>query len=94
MRSPLFFLLFLICAVVINVVLDILFIALFGMGVAGAAYATVVSQAASGVACLVYIRARVPALRLRRGDLRPNLRLPHPPARRPGRAQAHPHARR
>ena len=70
-RTPL---LFLICAVVINVVLDILFIALFGMGVAGAAYATVISQAASGVACLVYIRARVPALRLRRGDLRPNLR--------------------
>lgn len=70
-RTPL---LFLIAAVIINVVLDILFMATFGMGVEGAAFATVISQAASGLACLVYIRARVPALRLSSCHLRPNLR--------------------
>ena len=70
-RTPL---LFLIAAVIINVGLDILFMAGFGMGVEGAAYATVISQAASGIACLVYMRARVPLLRLNRSHLRPNLR--------------------
>ncbi len=68
-RTPM---LFLAAAVVINVGLDILFIAGFGMGVEGAAYATVISQLAAGLACVAYIRARVPILRLRRGDLRPD----------------------
>lgn len=68
-RTPLYFL---IAAVAINVGLDILFIAGFGMGVEGAAYATVISQAASGVACLVYIRFRVPLLKLSREDMSPD----------------------
>lgn len=70
-RTPLYFLM---AAVGINVGLDILFITSFGMGVEGAAYATVISQLASGVACLVYIRLRVPLLRLRKSDLRPDLK--------------------
>lgn len=70
-RTPL---LFLIAAVIVNVVLDILFMATFGMGVEGAALATVISQAASGLACLLYIRTRVPALHLSGSHLRPNLR--------------------
>ena len=69
-RTPL---LFLIGAVAINVVLDIVFMTSLGMGVEGAAYATVISQAASGLACLLYIRARVPALHLRYQHLRPSL---------------------
>lgn len=68
-RTPL---LFLIAAVAVNVVLDLLLIAGLGMGVEGAAYATVASQAAAGLACLAYIRFHVPMLRLRRTDLRPN----------------------
>lgn len=71
-RTPL---LFLVAAVVVNVVLDILFMTQFGMGVEGAAYATVISQLASGVACVVYIYKCVPILRLSRADLRPDWKL-------------------
>lgn len=70
-RTPL---LFLIGAVLVNVALDILFMADLGMGVEGAAYATVISQAAAGIACLIYIKARVPILHLSRADLKPQPR--------------------
>ncbi|MBE7003819.1 MAG: MATE family efflux transporter [Ruminococcaceae bacterium] len=70
-RTPLFFLM---GAVSVNVVLDVVFMKLIGMGVEGAAYATVLSQALSGLACLVYIRRRVPMLRLNRDDVRPDPR--------------------
>ena len=66
-RTPLFFLL---AAVSVNVALDLLFMQVMGMGVEGAAYATVLSQLCSGVACLFYIRRRVPILRLTRDDVR------------------------
>lgn len=49
---PLVFLVFSSC---LNVGLDILFITRFGMGVAGAAVATVISQAVSVVLCILYI---------------------------------------
>ena len=52
-RTPLFFL---IIAVIINVVLDLIFIIYFGMGVEGAAIATVIAQVSSSVLCLVYIK--------------------------------------
>jgi len=70
-RTPLGFL---VAAVTVNVVLDLLFLAKLGMGVEGAAWATVLSQAIAGVACVVYIAKKVPALRLQRGDLRPRMR--------------------
>lgn len=70
-RTPL---LFLIIAVVVNVVLDIVFMATCGMGVEGAAFATVISQTASGLACLLYMRARVPVLHLSANHLHPSLR--------------------
>ena len=70
-RSPLYFL---IAAVTVNVFLDLLFMKVWGMGVEGAAYATVLSQAASGIACLLYIYKKVPVLRLTRRSLRPSLR--------------------
>lgn len=70
-KTPLFFLL---CAVGVNVIFDLLFMKVLGMGVEGAAYATVISQASSGVACLVYIHRRVPILRLMGDDWRPDLR--------------------
>jgi putative MATE family efflux protein len=68
-RTPLYFL---IVATVINVVLDILFMGPLGMGVEGAAYATVIAQLLSGLACLVFIRCKVPLLHLTRQDLKPN----------------------
>ena len=49
-RTPLFFLIF---AVIINVVLDLVFIQNFGMGVAGAAWATLIAQLASSLMCYI-----------------------------------------
>lgn len=66
-RTPL---VFLIIACVLNVVLVIAAIAWLGLGVGGAALATVVSQAVSVLLCLVYMRRRIPELRLRRDDWR------------------------
>ena len=51
-RTPLYFL---ILSSVINVALDLVFILVFGMGVAGAAYATVAAQVLSGLLCLLYM---------------------------------------
>lgn len=70
-RTPLFFL---IGAALINIALDVLFMRFLGTGVEGAAYATVLSQLLSGLACLVYIRSRVPMLHLDRDDVRPDPR--------------------
>lgn len=64
-KSPLYFL---VISAVLNIVLDILFIAQFKMGVAGAAWATVISQAFSGVASLIYMVVRFPILRTKRND--------------------------
>ena len=61
----------------LNVVLDLVFIINFQMGVAGAAWATNLSQAISAVLCAVYIYKKVPSLvpekrhwRIHRGDTR------------------------
>lgn len=71
-KIPLYFL---ILAALLNIVLDLVFIIVFGLGAAGAAYATVVSQGVSGILCLIYIIKKVPVLRLRRDDwrLKPHL---------------------
>lgn len=64
-RTPLYFL---ILAALLNIALDLLFIVEFHMGVAGAAWATVISQGVSGLLCLVYIIKAVPILRLDKHD--------------------------
>lgn len=61
-------LVFLVTASIINIILDFVLILRFDMGVAGAAYATVVSQLLSGFMCLVYSFKKFPILRLKRGD--------------------------
>ena len=48
-------LIFLSISVVLNIGLDLLFIQVFQSGVAGAAIATVISQAVAGIACFIYI---------------------------------------
>lgn len=58
-RAPLFFLIFSSC---LNILLDFLFIIRFGMGVDGAAYATILSQGLSALLCLLYIGVRVRVL--------------------------------
>ncbi|NLO84626.1 MAG: MATE family efflux transporter [Clostridiales bacterium] len=52
-RSPVMYLVF--CSI-LNVVLDLLFVVTFKMGVSGAAWATVISQGASSLLCINYIR--------------------------------------
>lgn len=64
-RTPL---VFLIIASIINIILDFVFILNFKMGVAGAAWATVIAQALSAVMCLIYSLMRFPILRLKRED--------------------------
>ena len=64
-KTPLYFL---ILAAVLNIVLDLVFIIVFHMGVAGAAWATVTAQGVSGLLCLAYIIKCVPELRLCRDD--------------------------
>lgn len=66
-RTPL---LFLIVAVLINVVLDLLFIITFQMGIAGAGYATVIAQICSCILCLLYIQRKIPLLQVRRKDFK------------------------
>ena len=61
---------FLAVAVVLNIVLDLLFILLFGWGVRGAAWATVVAQAVSGVGLCLYAIKKFPEFRIRRQDMR------------------------
>lgn len=60
-KSPL---VFLVCSSVLNIVLDLTLILVFHMGVAGAAWATVISQGISGVACLVYMVKRFEILKI------------------------------
>lgn len=55
-------LVFLIISSLINIVLDILFIAQFHMGIRGAAAATVIAQAISVILCFIYIVKRTPLL--------------------------------
>lgn len=64
-RSPL---IFLVISSVLNIGLDLLAIVVFHMGVAGAAGATVLSQAISGVLCLFYIKKKFPILRIQKRE--------------------------
>ena len=61
---------FLCVSATINLVLDILFVAKFQWGVAGAAVATVVSQILCVVVCFVYMFAKYPMFRFRKGEFR------------------------
>ena len=64
-RTPLFFLIF---SALLNVVLDLVFILPLGMGVAGAAWATVLSQLLSAVLCTIVGMRNFDVLRTRRVD--------------------------
>lgn len=60
-KTPVYFL---ALSSMLNIVLDFALILGFQAGVAGAAIATVTSQAVSGVACLFYMRKKYPILRM------------------------------
>ena len=64
-KTPLYFL---VLSSLLNVVLDIVFIVPLNMGVAGAAWATVLSQLLSAFLCLIVGRKAYPVLHLKRED--------------------------
>ena len=66
-RTPL---IFLVISSLLNIVLDIVFIVPFGMGVAGAAWATVLSQLLSSIFCLIAGYRTFDVMHLRAEDFR------------------------
>ena len=66
-KTPLYFL---IVSSILNVVLDLVFIINFNMGVAGAAWATVISQGISGVLCFIYMMKKYPMMHLSKEDFK------------------------
>lgn len=65
-------LIFLIISSVINIVLDLVLIIYMHMGVAGAAWATVIAQGISGVCCLVYMKKKYEILKFHKDELKVN----------------------
>ncbi len=65
-------LVFLTLSSLLNIALDLVCILNFGMGVAGAALATVVSQGVSGVLCLLYMIRKFPLLHIKKEEWKPN----------------------
>lgn len=66
-KTPLYFL---IIAALLNVGLDLAFVVFLHAGVLGVAVATVISQAVSGILCLLYIIKKFPILRPNRSELK------------------------
>lgn len=64
-RTPLFFLIF---SSLLNIVLDLVLIILIPLGTAGAAYATLISQAVSAILCYIYMFKHYDVLKLSRSD--------------------------
>ena len=65
-KTPLYFL---ILTTIINIILDLLFVALLKMNVLGAAIATVISQIMSAFLSILYIINKFPILKLNREDI-------------------------
>lgn len=68
-------LIFLIISAIINIVLDIVFIVPLKMGVAGAAYATIIAQAVSAIGLAIYCYKRVPLIRLKRKHIHFDMKI-------------------
>lgn len=67
--TPLYFLLL---SSLMNVVLDLFTIVVLGMGVAGAAWATVISQGVSGILCLLYMKKKFTILKMEGDEWKPD----------------------
>lgn len=65
-------LIFLIISTILNIILDYAFILYFEMGVAGAAFATIISQAISAMLCFIYMQRKYPQLKLSNDNFVPN----------------------
>lgn len=64
-RTPV---IFLVMSSFLNIGMDLFFIIRLHMGVAGAAWATVIAQGISGVCCLLYMIKKFEILRIRKGE--------------------------
>ncbi len=68
-RTPLYFL---IMSSVINVALDLVFVLYYGLGVFGVAIATIIAQAFSAIACIIYAYRKISYFRLRKEHMKPD----------------------
>jgi len=68
-------LVFLIVASVLNILLDILFVAVIPLGTAGAALATVVAQLISGTLCMIYAGKILTFVKVKKGEWKIDLEL-------------------
>lgn len=68
-------LMFLIFSAILNVVLDLYCVGHLGLGVKGAATATIISQLVSVIICIIYTYIKYPTLRLGFSDLLPTRKL-------------------
>jgi len=59
---------FLAASAVLNVIMDILFVAVLKFGIAGAAWATVIAEALSALFCIIYVRKKIPILKYTRHE--------------------------
>ena len=66
-KTPLYFL---ILSSIINVVLDLVFVLCFHWSVFGVAFATIIAQAVSAIACIVYAYQKIDYFKLTREQLR------------------------
>lgn len=55
---------------ILNIGLDLLFVSTFQMGIAGAAYATIISQAVASLICIFYIAKKCPILKVHPSDFK------------------------
>lgn len=66
-KTPLYFL---IISSILNIILDLVFIAKLNMGVSGAAYATNIAQGFAAVLCIIYSYRKFKILRLKKEDFK------------------------
>lgn len=64
-KTPLYFL---ILSSILNIGLDLLFVITIPLGVAGVAYATIISQGLSAIACIIYSVIKIPEFSLTKQD--------------------------
>lgn len=65
-------LIFLVVSTFLNIGLDLLFVTKFHMGVAGAAWATVIAQGFSCIGCVIFAKCQNPYFRISLKERRPN----------------------
>lgn len=71
-RTPL---IFLGAASLLNAALDLLFVMVLGLGVGGAAFATVLAQGLSALVCIIYCFSRCSELKMTREDIRADRKM-------------------